>query len=411
MYPDLSYLFRDLIGTSPDNWLSIFKTFGLLLATALLAAGFVVKKDLQRREEEGSIKPIQRIVEVKGGLDWSAIVTNALIGLVLAMKIPYVIQHFAEFQADPASVIFSGKGNLLFGLVGAAILGGYFYYLESKADRKPGKIQETILPSSKSADITILAGISGVAGAKVFSVLENLDSFFADPLGTLFSGSGLTVYGGILFGTFFVYRYIKKLGIPPRQMLDIGGMAILVGYGVGRMGCHFSGDGDWGIVAAAQPSWWFLPDWLWSYSYPNNVANSGTLMDSCDPALYREYMSAQMSVEQRCQAACGIRYCHEMSDAKVYPTSIYEIVMAFGMFAFLWMWRKKVKIAGMLFCMYLIIQGIERWLIETIRVNDRYEYFGFNWSQAQWISVLLVILGIAGIFYLRKRYGSPKANN
>ena len=51
-------------------------------------------------------------------------------------------------------------------------------------------------------------------------------------------------------------------------------LVLFLTYGIGRNGCHFSGD-DWGIVLSNQPDWWFLPDWMWSYNYPNNVINEG----------------------------------------------------------------------------------------------------------------------------------------
>jgi prolipoprotein diacylglyceryltransferase len=409
MYPDLSYLFSDLLGTEQDNWLSIFKTFGLLLALALLGAGVVLKSELRRRERAGMISPIQQIIERKSGIEWSAVVTNAIIGLALGMKAPYIRQHFSEFQADPAAVLFSSKGNILLGLVGAVILGGIVYWQESKKNVKPGKFEETIYPHTKAADITILAGISGVVGAKLFSILENLESFFADPMGTIFSGSGLTIYGGLILATIVVYRYIKKLGIPVGQMFDIAGMAILVGYAVGRLGCHFSGDGDWGIVAAAQPDWWFLPDWTWSYAYPNNVANDGILLEACDPDKWSELASQRMRVEDRCAEACGMRYCHTMSDAPVYPTSIWETTASLLMFAFLWLIRKRVQVVGVLFSLYLIFQGVERWTVETVRVNEKYDYFGVHWSQAQYISVVISVIGIGLLIYLTRGGRRQKA--
>ena len=187
-------------------------------------------------------------------------------------------------------------------------------------------------------------------------------------------------------------------------MLDIGGPGILLGYAVGRMGCQFSGDGDWGIVAAAQPEWWFLPDWLWSYNFPNNVNNDGGLIAACDPAAFNETLSDRtLAIEQRCKEACGMRYCHELEQG-VYPTSAYETIISFMGLGLLWIWRKKIKIAGMVFALYLIFNGVERFFIETIRVNDRYDYFGLNWSQAQFISVGFVVAGIAGVIYLLK-YG------
>ena len=127
----------------------------------------------------------------------------------------------------------------------------------------------------------------------------------------------------------------------------------LLGYAVGRMGCQFSGDGDWGIVAAAQPSWWFLPDWLWSYNYPNNVNNDGVLLSHCNADIYQELMSKRMQMEDRCVEACGIRYCHEL-DPKVYPTPIYETVLSLIGFGLLYVWRRKFIIPGTIFFLYMI---------------------------------------------------------
>jgi phosphatidylglycerol:prolipoprotein diacylglycerol transferase len=169
------------------------------------------------------------------------------------------------------------------------------------------------------------------------------------------------------------------------------------------MGCQLSGDGDWGIVAAAIPDWWFLPEWLWSYTFPNNVNNAGGLIAGCDPEAYRSVVGS-VSIEQRCQTACGMRYCHELKEG-VYPTSIYEILMTFTGLGLLWIWRRKIKIGGMVFALYLIFNGVERFFIETIRVNERYDYFGLNWSQAQFISVGFVIAGILSVLYLWK-YGT-----
>ena len=199
-----------------------------------------------------------------------------------------------------------------------------------------------------------------------------------------------------------IIQIVKKNNIKPIHMLDIGGIGILIGYAVGRMGCQLSGDGDWGIVAAAQPEWWFLPDWMWSYTFPNNVANSGILMEGCDQEVYNSlYSNRNLSVEQRCMQACGYRYCHELEKG-VYPTSIYEILISFVGVGLLWLWRRKIRIGGMMFALYLIFNGIERFFIEGIRVNERYDYFGVNWSQAQYISVLLIIAGVLTAVYLYK---------
>jgi len=402
MYPDLSYFLNDIFGTPVDNWASIFKTFGLMLATAFLACSWYVKAELKRKEEEGFLKSTTKTIEIKGGVDIKEIISNSLVFGIIGLKIPYIINHFPEFQQNPASVLLSLKGNWLIGILAFCALAAYTYYVQKKENVQAGTKTIVVHPHERTGDIIITAAVSGVLGAKVFSILENLDDFYADPLGQLISGNGLTIYGGIIFGAIAVLYLVNKIGIKPVQMLDIGGPGILLGYAVGRMGCQLSGDGDWGIVAAAQPEWWFFPDWLWSYDFPNNVANSGGLVEACDPSAYNATFSDRtMLVEERCQAACGMRYCHQLEQG-VYPTSIYEIIISFIGLGVLWFWRRKIKIAGMVFALYLIFNGFERFFIETIRVNDRYDYFGLDWSQAQFISVGFIIAGTIGALYLWK---------
>ena len=134
------------------------------------------------------------------------------------------------------------------------------------------------------------------------------------------------------------------------------------------------------------------------------------LLDGCDASKYNEVArTAGASVEDACEAACGYRYCHKLSDP-VYPTPIYEIAMYLAGFAVLWILRKRIQIAGVLFFMYMIYNGIVRFLIEEIRVNDKYELLGFQWSQAQYISVLFVIIGIIGIVFLYQKNKSIKTS-
>ncbi len=404
MYPDLSYLLHDLFGTPVDNWASIFKTFGLMLALAFVATAMYVKSELKRKEEEGLLSAQTKTIHIKGGIRWREIISNALVFGLIGLKVPYIYTHFSEFQQDPASVLFSRKGNLLVGLLALAAYAFYGYMVQKKENKKDEVKKVIIHPHQRTGDIIITAAISGVIGSKVFSILENLEYFFQDPLGQLLSGSGLTIYGGLIFGSIAVYLLVKKMGINPIHMLDIGGPAILLGYAVGRIGCQMAGDGDWGIVASPQPDWWFLPNWLWSYTFPHNVANSGGLIEGCDPSAYRDALAIHgLTIEQRCQEACGIRYCHELTKG-VYPTSVYETILSLIGFGLLLAWRKKIRIGGMLFTLYMIYNGIERFFIESIRVNEKYDYFGVHWSQAQYISVLLILGGILGTWYLWK-YG------
>jgi prolipoprotein diacylglyceryltransferase len=117
---------------------------------------------------------------------------------------------------------------------------------------------------------------------------------------------------------------------------------------------------------------------MWSFKFPHNVNNEGVPIPGC----------------------VG-RWCNELPEP-VFPTSFYETLMAIALFAILWGIRKKINIPGMLFSIYLIMNGMERFLIESIRVNSLYHIGGIAVTQAQLISSSLIILGIFGVWYTRK---------
>lgn len=380
MYPDLSYFFHDLLGTPVDNWLGMFKTFGLFLALTFVFSFYVVRAELRRRHRTGAIPALK--VKVASSSPIKEAIINGLFGFMLGFKIPVIYSNFEAFKEDPTSIVFSSMGHPVVGIAAAVIFAIYAYFMAAnRAPVKPGTIG--INPSDKTGDIILIAAITGVLGSRLFSILENLDAFWADPIGQLVSGSGLTIYGGLLLATFCVYQYIKRLGIPPREMMDVAAIAVAGGYGVGRMGCQFSGDGDWGIVNEAEkPDWFFFPDWVWAYDYPRNVA---------------DFYQKGIKIKD-----CVGNFCTHL-DPPVFPTPIYEITIAAVLFLLLWSIRKKMKTPGRLFFLYLILSSFARFWVEAIRVNPRYDYFGLDWSQAQWISAILVLVGVIGYVILGKK--------
>lgn len=381
MYPDLSYIFHDLLGTQPDNWLSLFKTFGLLVATAVLAAAFLLKKELERRADVEQFQAVSARIISNAPFDLKDHIFNAIFGFFLGFKVLYIIQHLGEMQADPSKVLLSLKGDWLGGIIGTVLFVAYYLW-ENKRRRQTGLQEELkdLLPHDRIMDITTVAVVSGIIGAKLFTVIEAPMAFMDDPMGQLFSGDGWTIYGGLIGGFIGGYFYLKKKKIALLPFLDAVAPALIVSYGVGRLGCHFAGDGDWGILAAAQPEWWFLPDWLWSFDYPRNVLNRGVEMTDC----------------------VG-KYCNHLGD-KVYPTAIYETLMAFTIGAILWALRKpSTAIPGLLFALYLVFNGMERFFIEGVRVNIKHESLG-GFTQAETIAIGLIIIGLLmGIWRWVKR--------
>jgi len=382
MYPDLSYLLHDLIGTDVDNVFSIVKTFGLMLAVAILTSAYFLNLELKRKEAQGLLGATLVKTKVGEPASMGELIINGLLGFFLGFKVVHIAMNFAEFQTDAPGFIFSTKGNIIGGILGAVALAGLKYWEKEKERLPKPKIEESLVyPSDRIGDITLIAAFTGILGAKFFAIFEDMSNLTMDNFfHALFSGGGLAIYGGLIGGFLGVVWYLKKHKIDTFHVADAVAPALIIGYGVGRIGCQLSGDGDWGIVnELAQPSWWFLPDWLWAYDYPQNVLNQGTPIEGCE----------------------GI-YCRALTNA-VWPTPIYEMLMAFAIAGILWVLRKRLPFPGMLFCVYLILNGFERFWIEKIRVNAEYDIWGFHPTQAEIIAVALFLIGIIGYFTLRKR--------
>ena len=381
MYPDLSYLFHDLFGSAPDNWLSVGKTFGVFLILSFIASAYFLRQELIRKEKAGLLTGSIEKVRTGFPATWQELAQNAFFGFIIGFKLPYILQHFDQFKPDPASILLSAKGTLTWGIVAAAFFAFLKYWDHRKRQLPKPQVREvTVMPHQRIGDITILAALSGLVGARLFSIIEseeNIKAFIKNPLDQLLSGSGLAIYGGLIIAFIMVYLFVKRKGMKPIHVMDAVAPALIMGYAVGRVGCQLSGDGDWGIVnTSPKPSWWFLPDWAWAYDYPHNVLNEGIQIEGC---LWQ--------------------YCRHLGEG-VYPTPLYETFFALIIFGILWSLRKQIKIPGILFFIYVLLNGVERFFIEKIRTNPDINLFGIEATQAEYVAFLLIVIGIVGIAWL-----------
>ena len=384
MYPKLSDLINHLLGT---NISLPVQTYGFFVALAFLAAGFTVYLELRRKEKAGIIHGQKKEITKGKPATWKELAITGMISFIIGFKLGGIILEYGKFDQDPSAYLFSSEGNVLTGLVMAV---AYIYLTWRRKKRealeKPRKVTVTIHPYQLTTNIILVAAIFGLIGSKIFDVVEHIDELFRDPAGVLFSFSGLTFYGGLIVAAFAVGTYAEMNRIPWPVIADTVAPGLMLAYGTGRIGCQLSGDGCWGVVnTLPKPGWLsWLPDRMWSFNYPNNVINEGVPITGCEGD-----------------------HCYVLAQA-VFPTPIYETTVAYLLFLLLWSLRKKLRLPGTLFAIYLIVNGTARLFIEQIRVNIRYDFLGWQVTQAEMIAIGLITAGISGIFFFRwwnkKRY-------
>ena len=198
-----------------------------------------------------------------------------------------------------------------------------------------------------------LAGLAGLIGAKLYHVLESPAEFFAQPFRLLFSQVGFAWFGGLLAGLLTLLILARHYRMPALQMLDAASPAAALGYGIGRLGCLISGDGDYGIPTT-------LP---WGMSFPNGLVPTSE---------------------------------------RVHPTPLYEFLVAVALFYFLWRLGAWALCAhrpdGLVFANFLLWTGVARFLVEFIRINPSWL---LGLTNAQVASLLSVAASVALLLCLR----------
>ena len=426
MYPNLYYAFQDLFGINVPG-LRFVNSFGFFVAISFLVCAWVLSKEFKRKEREGLFFSTEQKILVGAPASFAELLTNFILGFLFGYKLIGLFLNDANKPFDPQEYIFSTQGNTIAGILTGFVFAVLKYWEKNK--HKLSKPEERVIriwPHDRVGDMVVFAAIFGFLGAKIFHNLENWDEFVKNPIASLLSFSGLTFYGGLITAGVAISYYAKKHKIGLRHLVDAFAPTMMLAYALGRIGCQVAGDGDWGIlnsayvstvdgkIQAASPqqveqtiafneSFYkdifpidsvsqveraavkapsFLPDWLFAYNYPHNVINEGVGIRGCEG-----------------------QYCSQLP-VPVFPTPFYEVMMCLFLFGVLWAIRKRIKVPGMLFGIYLILNGLERFLIEKIRVNTEYHILGIHPSQAELISFAMILTGAGLIIYLRKKHAS-----
>ena len=385
MYPNLYYLVQDLFGVKL-NALKLVNSFGFFVALAFIASGYVLYKELKRKEALGEFIAIEETYVVGAPASITELATSFFFGFLFGFKIvgAFIIENALN---NTQAFILSTQGSWGAGIVFGCIM-AFLKWREKNKVKLDQPTSKTYLvwPHDRVGDVVLQAALWGFIGAKIFHNLENLDEFVKDPFGSLISFSGLTFYGGLIIATIAVIIYIRKYKIRVIHFADAMAPTMLFAYAAGRIGCHISGDGDWGIPNFNPKPFTWLPDWMWAYTYPHNVVNEGVNIPGC----------------------VG-NYCNQLP-LPVYPTTLYEIIGTFILFGIMWMMRKKITQPGILTGIYLIFAGLERGLIERIRVNNKIHILPFEPTQAELISFFLILIGILFLIFSKKWFPKSISN-
>lgn len=380
MYPTLSDFTKEIFCFSIPLPIKIF---GLFVAIAFLVAMYFLKKELIRREDAGWLKPFQEISWVGKAVGYGETLLTGLVTIIMGLLVLVSARNDFSITINSQDAPYYGLTltDFAIALIFAVVVANLRYQFKTlKAARNPELRVSEVWPHQRVETLIGIALVAGIIGAKLFDGLENWSSYAAHPANFI-AFSGFTFYGGLIVATIAILYYAHQKQIGKWQLADSAAPPLMLAYGIGRIGCHMAGDGDWGIVNSFPKPLSWLPDWLWSYTYPHNVNDQGVAIPGCAGP-----------------------HCFQLTQG-VYPTSLYEFAACSLLFLVLWKLRKSITAPGCLFGIYLVMNGAERFLVELIRVNNRYNIGFIQPTQAELISSGLLLAGGLIIWLCEKRPG------
>ncbi len=196
--------------------------------------------------------------------------------------------------------------------------------------------------------------ISGIIGARLFHVADNLGQYLADPLSVLaIQEGGLAISGAIVVGLLAALVKARRQGWPFLRVLDAAAPGLILGQAIGHIGCIIQGDSlgpvtdlPWGIV----------------YTNPGAMA----------PALGVPFLPAQG----------------------------FEMVWDLAIFGFIWSIRKRVRNDGFLFTTYLLLYSINKFTVSFWRDNV---LLAFGLREAQLVALALLAFSVVSLLVMYRR--------
>ncbi len=379
MYPTLEHAVADLLGFEVRP-LKLINTFGFFVALAFLGGALALRSELTRKHAEGLLPSTREPWSPARPPSWLYVGLCVLSAFVFGFK--GLGLGLADYDlrggADVRRYLLSGRGHWPAGIACGLLWLAYELRRRRALSRQalpedPPEFLD-VAPRDHLLGITGSVALGGLIGAKLFHLLERpaaiVELVRHPSLAALFSGH--TVYGGLILGALSGYLYCRRNGLPFTHCVDAAAPGLMLGYAIGRVGCQLAGDGDWGIASPGAPAglgW--LPTWFWSYDFPNNVLRAGVAMPSGGYAGYGTHLAVP-----------------------VYPTSLYESLAALSAFGVLWALRRRIERPLIMFGLYMVLNGTERFWIEKIRVNATYEVLGRSATQAEILAAVSFVAGL-----------------
>ncbi len=245
-----------------------------------------------------------------------------------------VSSTFCEFYIGSKFVEIKWYGVIIaFGFTLAALFGGRIAYTWR-------------INLSKMVDVLIYGSLGGIIGARAYYVIFQWD-YYRENLHEIFAiwNGGLAIYGGIIGGILAGFIASKVLKLNFLNLLDLVGMSLLIGQGIGR----------WGNYANQEAFGTFTN------------GNYGMMSDKI--VKYISFNPEKFGLEGVTNVAAHI----EENNLLVHPTFFYEFASCMVGFLVLYVILKKFrKFSGQLFLCYGIWYGVERTVVEGLRTDSLY---------------------------------------